>query len=141
LETAPSQQTISYAWDQFSKQTELTLTAAATGIAQEAIDHGVIMEARVPIIPDEDDINEDGDEPTATREHVREHGRKVVELARRHAFGEFDSHRSDNTVYEDEQILDLFSSACLTQGSAHSEGKPAGFSTRTTSVTTQRSYE
>ncbi|GGL73024.1 transposase [Halocalculus aciditolerans] len=127
LETAPSQQTISYAWDQFSEQTELTLTAAATGIAQEAVDHGVIMEARVPIIPDEDDIDEDGDEPTVTREHVRKHGSKVVELARRHAFGEFDSHRAENTVYEDEQILDLFSSACLTQGSAHSEGEAGWF--------------
>jgi len=127
LETAPSQQSISYAWEQFSEQTTLTLDATATGIAREAIDHGVIMEARVPIVPDEDDIDEDGDEPTATREYVRERGSKLVELARRHAFGEFDSHRADNTVYEDEQILDLFSSACLTQGSAHSEGEAGWF--------------
>jgi hypothetical protein len=108
LKTAPSQQTISYAWEQFSEQTKLTLDATATGIAQEAVDQGVIMEARVPIVSDEDDTDEDEDESTATREHVREHGSKVVELARRHAFGEFDSHRAENTVYEDEQILDLF---------------------------------
>jgi len=127
LETAPSQQTISYAWDQFSEQTKQMLNAAATGIAQEAVDHGVIMKARVPIIPNEDDIDEDGDEPAVTRDHVREHGSKIVELARRHAFGEFDSERADNRVYEDEQILDLFSSACLTQGSAHSEGEAGWF--------------
>ncbi|WP_211609303.1 hypothetical protein [Halogranum amylolyticum] len=51
----------------------------------------------------------------------------MVELARRHGFGEFDSDRDDNRVYEDEQILDLFSSACLTQGSAHLEGEAGWF--------------
>ena len=85
------------------------------------------MEARVPIIPDEDEINEDSDESTVTREHVRKQGTKIVELARSHAFGEFDSDRADNRIYEDEQILDLFASACLTQGSAHSEGKAGWF--------------
>lgn len=127
LDKAPSQQSISYAWKQFSEQTKLTLNAAATGIAQEAVDRGVILEARVPIIPDEDDIEEDGDEPTVTREHVRKQGNKIVELARRHAFGEFDSDRAQNRVYEDEQILDLFASTCLTQGSAHSEGEAGWF--------------
>ena len=127
LETVPSQQSISYTWRQFSEQTEQILTATAMGIALEAIDNDVIMRARVPIVPDEDDTEEDGDEQTSTREHVREKGSKLVKLARRHAFGEFDSHRAENTVYEDEQILDLFSSACLTQGSAHSEGEAGWF--------------
>lgn len=127
LEKAPSQQSLSYAWKQFGQRTKRTLNAAATGIAQEAVDRGVVLEERVPIIPDEDDIEEDGDEPTVTREHVRKQGTKIVELARRHAFGEFDSHRADNRVYEDEQILDLFTSACLTQGSAHSEGEAGWF--------------
>ncbi len=127
LEKAPSQQSLSYAWQQFSQQTKQTLTAAATGIAHEAVDRSVLSEARVPIIPDEDDIEEEGDEPTVTREHVRKQGNKIVELARRHAFGEFDSERAENRVYEDEQILDLFASACLTQGSAHSEGEAGWF--------------
>jgi hypothetical protein len=127
LSTVPSQQSISYAWGQFSEQTELTLSAAAKGIAQEAVDHGVISHARVPILSAEDDSEEDENDSTVTREHVREHGSKVVELARRHAFGEFDSNRADNRVYEDEQILDLFSSACLTRGSAHSEGEAGWF--------------
>ena len=127
LDKAPSQQSISYAWKQFSEQTKRTLTAAATGIAHEAVDRGVVLEARVPIIPDEDKIEDENDEPTVTREHVRKRGRKIVELARRHAFGEFDSDRADNRVYEDEQILDLFASACLTQGSAHSEGEAGWF--------------
>jgi hypothetical protein len=56
LEKPPSQQSLSYAWKQFSEQTKRTLNAAATGIAQEAVDRGVVLEARVPIIPDEDDI-------------------------------------------------------------------------------------
>ncbi len=103
------------------------LNAAAAGIAQEAVDRGVVLEARVPIIPDEDEVNEDGDESTVTREHVRKQGTKIVEPARRHAFGDFDSHRADNRIYEDEQILDLFASACLTQGSAHSEGESGCF--------------
>jgi hypothetical protein len=127
LEKTPTQQSLSYAWKQFSEQTKRTLNAAATGIAQEAVDRGVVLEARVPIIPDEDDMEEDGGEPTATREHVRKQGNKIVELARRHAFGEFDSERAENRVYEDEQILDLFASACLTQGSAHSEGEAGWF--------------
>jgi len=127
LDKVPSQQSLSYAWTQFGKQTKQTLNAAATGIAQEAVDRDVVLEARVPIIPDEDEINEDGDESTVTREHVRKQGTKIVELARRHAFGEFDSERAENRVYEDEQILDLFASACLTQGSAHSEGEVGWF--------------
>jgi len=127
LTKLPSQQSISYAWEKFSMQTKQTLDAAATGIALEAVDHGVIMEARVPIVPSDNDTHGDENEPTATRKHVREHGSKVVELARRHAFGEFDSHRADNTVYEDEQILDLFSLACLNQGSGHSEGEASWF--------------
>jgi len=127
LEKAPSQQSLSYAWKEFSRQTKRTLNAAATGIAQEAVDRGVVLEARIPIVPDEDDIEEDGGESTVTREHVRKQGNKIVELARRHAFGEFDSERAENRVYEDEQILDLFASACLTQGSAHSEGEAGWF--------------
>jgi len=127
LETIPSQQAISYAWSQFSEQTEQILDSTAMGTALEAIDNDVIMRARVPIVPDEDDAEEDEEESTPTREHVREKGSKLVELARRHAFGEFDSHRAENAVYEDEQILDLFSSACLTQGSAHSEGEAGWF--------------
>lgn len=127
LEKQPTQQNISYAWEQFSERTKVTLDAAATGIALEARDHDVISDALVPLDLDEDDTADDEDVDTVSRAHVREHGSKVVELARRHAFGEFDSNRADNRVYEDEQILDLFSSACLTQGSAHSEGEAGWF--------------
>ena len=105
MEKTPSQQSLSYAWKQFSEQTKQTLNAAAAGIAQEAVDRGVILEARVPIIPDEDEINEDGDELTVTREHVRKQGNKIVELARRHAFGEFDSGRADNRVRSSRPVV------------------------------------
>jgi len=130
LDQPPSQQNISYAWNQFSHRTKTTLEAAARGIAIEARDHDVISEALIPMELDEDQDPLEDDEQTdstVSRAHVREHGSKVVELARRHGFGEFDSHRAENRVYEDEQILDLFSDACLTQGSAHSEGEAGWF--------------
>ncbi|SEP14391.1 Transposase DDE domain-containing protein [Halogranum amylolyticum] len=127
LEKPPTQQNISYAWEQFSEQTKTTLDAAATGIALEARDNDVISDALVPIDIDEDDVEDDETEQTLSRAHVREEGSKVVELARRHGFGEFDSGRADNRIYEDEQILDLFATACLTQGSAHSEGEAGWF--------------
>ena len=104
LDKPPTQQNLSYAWDQFSEQTKITLNAAATGIALEARDHGVISDALVPIDLDEDEGDDDEDESTVSRAHVREHGGKVVELARRHGFGAFDSNRAENRIYEDEQI-------------------------------------
>ncbi|ELY62500.1 transposase [Natronococcus jeotgali] len=129
LRKVPTQQNLSYAWSQFSDQTKTTLEAAAKGIALEARDHDVISDALVPIDLDEDEEEADDDETDSavSRAHVREHGSKVVELARRHGFAEFDSDRAENRVYEDEQILDLFANACLTQGSAHSEGEAGWF--------------
>ena len=131
LDKQPSQQNISYVWGQFSHQTKVALEAAARGIATEARDHDVISEAllSIDLEEDRDESEDDATESlsTVSRAHVREHGSKVVELARRHGFGEFDSQRADNRVYEDEQILDLFSDACLTQGSAHSEGEAGWF--------------
>ncbi len=124
---ASTQQNLSYAYEQLSSQTMAILDAAATGIAQEAVNQGIIMEARVPILPNKDDHIDEGDELIVAREHVREQGGKLVELARRHAFSEFNSHRADNRLYEDEDILDLFSTACLTQGSAHTEGEAGWF--------------
>ncbi|WP_235019742.1 hypothetical protein [Natrialba sp. INN-245] len=120
LSKVPTQQNLSYAWSQFSNQTKITLEAAAKGIAFEARDQGVISDALIPIDLDRDDADDGESDSSVSRAHVREHGSKVVELARRHGFAEFDSDRADNRVYEDEQILDLFSNACLTQGSAHS---------------------
>ena len=126
LDKPLTQQNISYAWEQFSEQTKSTLDASATGIALEARDHGIISDVLVPTQPSDDDT-EDEDEPTVSRAHVREHGNNVVELARKHGFGEFDSNRAENRVYADEQILDLFANACFTQGSAHSEGEAGWF--------------
>jgi hypothetical protein len=128
LDDVPDQQVISYAWQQFSRQTEQILVASATGIALEARDNGVILEQRLPILPEDCDIEQDEDgEPQVTRDLVRERGGNLVKVARRHGFGEFDSNRASNRTYEDEQILDLFSNACLTQGSAHSEGETGWF--------------
>ncbi|THE65855.1 ISNCY family transposase [Salinadaptatus halalkaliphilus] len=123
----PTQQNISYAWSQFSEQTKVTLEAASRGILLEAHDQGLITDVLLPLQPSENDIEETEDQSTATRKYVHDHGSKVVELARRHGFAEFRSDRADNRVYEDEQILDLFANACLTQGSAHSEGEAGWF--------------
>ena len=128
LDDVPDQQVISYAWQQFSHQTKRILVASATGIALEARDHGVILEQRLPILPEEGEIEEDTDgESQVTRDYVSKHGGNLVKVARHHAFTEFDSNRASNKTYEDEQILDLFSNACLTQGSAHSEGEAGWF--------------
>jgi len=111
-----------------SYQTERILVASAKGIALEARDNDVILEQRLPILPEEGDIEKDDDgEPQATRDYVSEHGGALVELARRHGFGEFNSNRASNRTYEDEQIVNLFSNACLTQGTAHSEGEAGWF--------------
>lgn len=93
----------------------------------EAHDQGLITDVLLPPQPGENDIEETEDQSTATREYVHDHGSKVVELARRHGFSEFDSGRAGNRIYEDEQIEDLFANACLTQGSAHSEGEASLF--------------
>ncbi|ELY93750.1 hypothetical protein C484_07716 [Natrialba taiwanensis DSM 12281] len=123
----PTQQNISYAWSQFSEQTKVTLETASRGILLEAHDQGLITDVLLPPQPSGNDIEETEDQSTATREYVHDHGSKVVELARRHGFGEFDSGRAGNRIYEDKQILDLFANACLTQGSAHSEGEAGWF--------------
>jgi len=94
LDKAPSQQSLSYAWVQCSEQTKRMLNAAATGIAQDAVDRGVVSEAWAPIIPDEDDIEGDGDEPTRTCEHVRKQGTKIAELTDGVPSGEFDAFMS-----------------------------------------------
>lgn len=99
LDKPPTQQNISYAWEQFSEQTKSTLDASATGIALEARDHGIISDVLVPTQPSDDDTE---DKPTVPRAHVCEHGSNVVELARKHGFGEFDSNRAENRVYEDD---------------------------------------
>lgn len=127
LNQPPTQQNISYAWKQFAHETKHILDAAARGIAREAIDHGVVMEGRVPIISGEDNPTDGKDEQPASREYIGDQGSKLVELARRHAFSEFDSDRADNRIYEDDDILDLFSTVCLTHGSAHSEGEAGWF--------------
>jgi hypothetical protein len=78
LSRASTQQNLSYVLRHFSDKTTVVLHAAATGIAHEAVHHGVIMEARVPIFPDDDDLMGD-DESTASREYVREQGSKLID--------------------------------------------------------------
>lgn len=51
----------------------------------------------------------------------------MVELAEAVPSSEFDSDRADNRIYEDEQTLNLFATACLMQGSPHPEGETGWF--------------
>jgi hypothetical protein len=44
------------------------------------------------------------DEKSLSRAHALEHGGKVVELARKHGFGEFEFERTDNIIHEDKKI-------------------------------------
>lgn len=67
LDKPPTQQNLSYAWDQFSEQTKITLNAVATGIALGARDRGVISDALVPIDLDQDEGDEDEDESSIQR--------------------------------------------------------------------------
>jgi len=54
LEDAPSQQDFSYAWGKFSDDTQAIIEAAATAIAEVAVEHDVISEGLVPSPPSED---------------------------------------------------------------------------------------
>jgi len=44
------------------------------------------------------------DKKSLSLAHAREHGGKVVELARKQGFGEFEFKRTDNRIYEDVKI-------------------------------------
>lgn len=71
LDTQPTQQTISYAYEQFSGQTKTILDAAATGIAIEARDHDVISGTLLPIDLSEAESDDDEDELTHSRPRAR----------------------------------------------------------------------
>jgi len=119
LEDAPSQQDFSYVWGKFSDDTQAIIEAAATAIAEVAVEHDVISEGLVPSPPSED-IEQNGQ---SQREYRREHSTKSIRLARRHVLPEFKTGRAPHRIYPDEAIHDMFARACERKGSAHSEGE------------------
>lgn len=121
---APRQPTISNIWDAFGDGTKRIIKAAAKGIAQLAVEHGVIKESLVPILHEDDeeeDEDDDGDDDDTGRGKMT----RTIKLARKHAFPEFESGRTLNRTYEDEQILDMVARTCAYKGSANSEGEYA----------------
>jgi len=132
FDQSPDQQIVSYAWRRFetddaSIDSKDILNTAARGIAQTAADHDIIHEAYVPDAPGDDEVEDDDGEPTAERKYVRRRGGKLVDVVRKHGFPEFHSGRADNRIYEDDEVLQLFTNAALTRGSAHSEGEAGWF--------------
>jgi hypothetical protein len=119
---APRQQTLSHAWNAFSDNTQRVIETAAVGIANYAVDYDVIGEGLVPILADDDAETSDEDDNTH-RERVQQQATKTIKLARKHAFPEFESGRSLNRTYDDDEILDMVARTCSHAGSAHSEGE------------------
>jgi hypothetical protein len=119
LDEAPRQATLNYAWNQFSAATQEIIKATATGIKQTAVEQGVIAETLVPTATSEDEQ----ESPEDTAEKARQQATGTIKLARKHAFPEFESGRTLNRTYEDEEILDMVARTCAYAGSAHSEGE------------------
>jgi hypothetical protein len=70
LSKVPTQQKLSYAWNQFSDQTKITLEAAAKGIALEARDHDVISDALIPIDLDKGDADNGENDSSVSRKKM-----------------------------------------------------------------------
>jgi hypothetical protein len=119
LEEAPSQQDFSYAWGRFSGDTQNIIEAAATAIAQVAVEHDVISEGLVASPPSEDTEQDE----QSKKEYKKERIKKIITLARKHVLPEFETGRAAHRSYEDEEILDMFLRMCANAGSAHSEGE------------------
>jgi hypothetical protein len=120
LDGTPRQQEISYVKEQFSDETWEIIKAAAEGIGQAAVEHDVISEGLVPVLPDEDAVEDD---VQTDKEYQKEKANKLINLARKHVLPEFDTGRAAHRTYSDEAILDMFARICANKGSAHSEGE------------------
>jgi hypothetical protein len=120
LSDAPPQQTLNDIWNKFSSDTQRIITAAAVGIAQAAVEHDVITEGLAPILEDDDDEQEEEEDKADVE---RRQSTRTIKLARNHAFPEFESGRTINRDYEDEQILEMVARMCAYTGSANSEGE------------------
>ncbi|MDL0138617.1 transposase [Halobacterium salinarum] len=123
LDSTPTQQTLSDVWTAFGDVTCEIIEAAAIGIRRTAVEHGVIAEALVPTAPSGDDTDAEAHE--SEKEYTRRKATKTFKLARKHGFPEFESGRTLNRQFDDEQILDMVARVCAHEGSAHEEGEHA----------------
>ncbi|WP_122089910.1 transposase [Halalkalicoccus subterraneus] len=120
LKSAPSQQALSDVWAKFGADTREIIKAAGIGLRRTAVENDVIAEALVPTDPPEDETDETDEDEV---EYTRRKAKKTFKLARKHAFPEFESGRTLNRSYDDEQILDMIARICAHNGSAHEEGE------------------
>lgn len=118
---APTQQTISDIWGSFSEATRRIIKSAAKDIGRAAVEHDVISEGPMPYLGDDSDEDTDPNKSKAERYCQKATG--TIKLARKHAFPEFESGRSLNRTYDDEQILEMIARMCMHNGSANSEGE------------------
>ena len=124
LESAPTQQALSDVWGKFGADTREIIEAAGIGLRRTAVENDVIAEALVPTDPSDDEDTETKEEE---KEYTRRKGKKTIKLAHKHAFPEFESGRTLNRQYDDEQILDMFARICAHEASAHEEGEHGWF--------------
>src|SRR5699024_7774235 len=124
LDSAPTQQALSDVWGKFGETTRELIEAAGVGLRYTAVEKDVIAEALVPTAPSEDEADEEDEDD---EEYTRRKGKKTFKLARKHAFPEFESGRTLNRQYDDEQILDMFARICAHEASAHEEGEHGWF--------------
>lgn len=117
---SPRQQTVSDWLDAFTDDTKRMLKAAANGIVEVAVENDVLPEA---FITESLDDAEDAEEQVSDREYQRRETLKVVELARKYAASEFDTHRAENKTYTDEELFDMLARICAHKGSPHSEAQ------------------
>jgi len=122
LESAPTQQALSDVWGKLGADTRDIIEATGIGLRRTAVENDVIAEALVPTDPPEDEADEEGEDE---KEYTRRKAKKTFKLARKHAFPEFESGRTLNRQYDDEQILDMLASICAHEGSAYEEGEHA----------------
>lgn len=112
------QGTLNHAWQNFGKGTRTVIETAAIGVANIAVEEGVIRESLVATDPADNEASGETE-----REALRQKTNKTIKLARKHAFPAFESGRAINRTYDDEDILEMVARTCAHCGSAHSEGE------------------
>jgi hypothetical protein len=118
LSNAPTQQQLSDVHGKFSDDTQEILDQTVAGVRQAALDNDVLTEGLVPSVPSDDE-----EESPSANEYKKEKAQKTLTLARKHVLPEFDTQRAAHKTYSDEVMLDMFTSICANNGSAHSEAE------------------
>lgn len=128
IERIPDESVLSRAWrNRFNDDVRGYVTASAHCLVKEVHNEDLSVPEVRPLEEMKQSADEPSNPPEGTTKFSNEEIYRTTRLVREHGFGPFYSGRAENRIYEDEQILDLFTNACLTQGSAHSEGETGWF--------------